>query len=604
MRALHVGRSGLGMRSARTSMHDSHGPGASGAPGAAGPRVGLPIGALIGIGLALWTACALPERLELPPLELPAVANILSDTVSGARRGTYLAYLVGARVSGGRLTYTDEFFQASVESVAHSLDVDFGPSAASGEVGPDGRVDFKERREAAYANSQVVVHELRLEGVLDLDGPVDGAPTVLGMSGQVTQTFRLVDGDVALVRAFDAGSRLGLYQCANSDAEPNDEPALAVDLGTLQETTRVEGCLSGVPAVSWDAGEGVYRVSGDTDVFRFTVGRPGSLLVTLTREQVPADYRISVAEAGQAGPPSRAAAGDGELALRLPAAADVVYVLTVAGLAGRVGPYVLELRPAAPAACGDGFAEGDEACDASDLKDTSCPEPRVPARAPTCRADCTVDFTGCTCVPACLPAAQCGSDGCVGRCGVCAPDFECRAGQCEPAADAGAVVISEVLVRPWAVSRELGQFVELTNVSNAERDLTGWILRTARGEPLSLSLPDRSLRLAPGAVAVVAPNGDATQNGGLPAETLWPVGALDIDAAGDTLTLVNASGTLVDEVAFRGADVLAPGRSWSLDPGATDATRNDDRDVWCLSTAPGRPGRDHGSPGAPNPPCP
>jgi hypothetical protein len=66
--------------------------------------------------------------------------------------------------------------------------------------------------------------------------------------------------------------------------------------------------------------------------------------------------------------------------------------------------------------CGDGTATGNEACDGSDLKGTTCQSLHFASGTVVCRADCTLDTTGCVLpvAPSCGNGVLDGADQCDG----------------------------------------------------------------------------------------------------------------------------------------------------------------------------------------------
>lgn len=91
----------------------------------------------------------------------------------------------------------------------------------------------------------------------------------------------------------------------------------------------------------------------------------------------------------------------------------------------------------------------------------------------------------------------------------------------------GEVIITEFLPDPSGVADELGEWVELTNISDAEVDLTGWALRDAGRNRYDFAA---GTVIAPGASLVVGRSADSGANGGV------AVGA----EAGAGMTLNNA----------------------------------------------------------------
>ncbi|HNH48307.1 MAG TPA: lamin tail domain-containing protein, partial [Myxococcota bacterium] len=76
----------------------------------------------------------------------------------------------------------------------------------------------------------------------------------------------------------------------------------------------------------------------------------------------------------------------------------------------------------------------------------------------------------------------------------------------------GAVIVTEFLPDPDGVADNLGEWLELTNISDADVDLTGW---TLRDNGLSLySFPEGTI-LAAGGILTLARTDDSAANGGI-----------------------------------------------------------------------------------------
>lgn len=170
---------------------------------------------------------------------------------------------------------------------------------------------------------------------------------------------------------------------------------------------------------------------------------------------------------------------------------------------------------------------------------------------------------------------------------------------------AGALVITEIMNDPDAVTDTLGEWFEVYNPSETPVDLRGLRVRGSGTEMFQVTAA--SPLLVPGrGYAVLGKNGDMTTNGGV--SVLYAYGsAMDLGngaATPDTITLLASDGTtVIDAVTYTNAASsgwpAVAGRSKSLRPPTLDATMNDTPAAWC----PGGPayGRgDHGTPGAAN----
>jgi len=194
-----------------------------------------------------------------------------------------------------------------------------------------------------------------------------------------------------------------------------------------------------------------------------------------------------------------------------------------------------------------------------------------------------------------------------------ASEGSCVAGVCVggPAAPApGDVRITELLPNPAAVSDALGEWLEVTNVSDKAVDLTGCVLRDADSNKLTLqpSAQGEPLIAPAGAALVLARSGDAAANGLLATPDYTYGSGMSLGNSADEVIL-ECEGLVVDELwydqAFLTADGTRPalagaGVSMQLDPGAPWPASATD---WCDAQTPFGAG-DLGTPGAPNPPCP
>lgn len=116
------------------------------------------------------------------------------------------------------------------------------------------------------------------------------------------------------------------------------------------------------------------------------------------------------------------------------------------------------------------------------------------------------------------------------------------AGSCTPTIYPD-VVITEVMFDPEQVSPErAGEWFELANIGSEPAVLDGFVLRT-----YSTSHVVSSLTIEPGARAVIAANGDISENGGVDADYVVG-GDLPLYNTTSTLEVVAPDGTLVDRV--------------------------------------------------------
>lgn len=105
------------------------------------------------------------------------------------------------------------------------------------------------------------------------------------------------------------------------------------------------------------------------------------------------------------------------------------------------------------------------------------------------------------------------------------------------------------------------------------------------------------MTVQPGAQVVIGRQLDQTLNGGVPVAYTWGTATLRNDDGRIGLRLGE---TIVDEAPYGSSQ---DGRSFSLDPAATDAAANDDPSSWCLGDPPFGTAGGRGTPGAVNPAC-
>ena len=158
----------------------------------------------------------------------------------------------------------------------------------------------------------------------------------------------------------------------------------------------------------------------------------------------------------------------------------------------------------------------------------------------------------------------------------------------------GAVIITELMPNPAAVSDGNGEYFELYNADSGTIDLNGWTFQdnSAANQTINVS---GGLLIKPGQYLVLGVNGDMSANGGTPVDYDYSVFTLNNDT--DQLQLYNAGGGLVDSLVYTASWGISAGASLSLKSTSLD---NDDGENWCLETSAwsGSAG-DKGTPGGP-----
>ncbi len=242
--------------------------------------------------------------------------------------------------------------------------------------------------------------------------------------------------------------------------------------------------------------------------------------------------------------------------------------------------------------CGDGVQEGDEACDdgaansdtAKDACRTDCELPRcgdgVTDTGEACDDGNTDDLDGCT--------------------------SACELGAAVPPPAPGELVITELMVNPATVNDPVGEWMELVNTSDGERNLTGCVVRDEGTDHFVIGDATTPVVAPAGGHVVLAMDGDAAANGGVDADFAYGAGML-LDNFADEV-IVECAGLEVDRVAYAAPGWEIPnGASLKLDPSALDAGANDAVDAWCAGQTPYGAGdgpHDLGTPGETNPACP
>ena len=113
---------------------------------------------------------------------------------------------------------------------------------------------------------------------------------------------------------------------------------------------------------------------------------------------------------------------------------------------------------------------------------------------------------------------------------------------------AGGVTISRVMIDPTSVSDELGEWIELANMSSSTIDLRGWRLASARDPGFTIPT---TLLVRPRSSVILGRSGDSALNGGVRVDLVYS--GIVLANARDWLTLADVSGRTVDSVAWERA---------------------------------------------------
>lgn len=167
---------------------------------------------------------------------------------------------------------------------------------------------------------------------------------------------------------------------------------------------------------------------------------------------------------------------------------------------------------------------------------------------------------------------------------------------------AGAVLVTEFMKDPAAVSDVRGEWVELYNDSQRTLDLDGWTLRDLGSNRTVLSAPAGALVVAPGEFLVVGRSGDPAQNGGVDVDATYS--GFTLGNGADQIVLDAPGGHEIDRVEYGDGPVWPdePGRSVSLSPRAWGTPGAALPGSWCPGSSP-MSGGDQGTPGAANDTC-
>jgi len=159
------------------------------------------------------------------------------------------------------------------------------------------------------------------------------------------------------------------------------------------------------------------------------------------------------------------------------------------------------------------------------------------------------------------------------------------------------LVITELLTNADAVSDDLGEWIELTNIGATALVLDGLDVRDEDDDGFTVP----TLTLAPGARVVFGASADPSLNGGVTVALAYDVALFKLGNE-DGRVAVSLDGRLLDAVTYDATFPAAEGASLSLSPDALSAVANEEAAAWCLGTRVFGAG-DLGTPGAENDAC-
>lgn len=261
--------------------------------------------------------------------------------------------------------------------------------------------------------------------------------------------------------------------------------------------------------------------------------------------------------------------------------------------------------------CGDGVAEGTEACDGDDFAGETCITQGFEGGDLSCTNLCVIDNGGCfacgddnidpgeECEDGNLDGQDCISLGHTGgtlSCMSCAFDESACTDFALP--EPGEVIFSEIMNDPVSVPDGAGgEWVELHNTTGSTLQLNG--CRLGVGAPAATYDITTDVLIPAGGYVTFAEQGLAAP-GFVPDDT-WPNASFPLPDGEGALAFSCAA--LVDTVAWDSGMEFpnTPGAAMSLDPGSLDATANDTGTNWCDATF--SYNGDLGTPGEANPSC-
>jgi len=195
----------------------------------------------------------------------------------------------------------------------------------------------------------------------------------------------------------------------------------------------------------------------------------------------------------------------------------------------------------------------------------------------------TITFTGNAANSSCNFTRSITSPACVGN---------------ATCANAGDIIITEIMKNPAAVGDNVGEYIEIFNTTSAPINMQGWVLRddVTASETHTIN----SLIVPANGYAVLGLNDDVTLNGGVIVNYVYSTVNLSNSADG---VAIECNGTLIDEVIYdSGTGATFPngnGVSMELAVSKYNATDNNIGVNWGLATATFGAG-DLGTPGAVN----
>jgi len=163
------------------------------------------------------------------------------------------------------------------------------------------------------------------------------------------------------------------------------------------------------------------------------------------------------------------------------------------------------------------------------------------------------------------------------------------------------ILITEVMHSPEAVDDGVGEWFEIHNQGSEALQLQGYRVGDADGA-FGFEI-DRGVLLDAGGYVVLAVDGRASNNGGVPVDFVYNRENLRLREPEGGITLLGAKGRVISRVAWVEGWPNLRGRTLQLDPAASTEADLAERGLWCHGSEP-MTGGDLGTPKAANTACP
>ena len=161
-------------------------------------------------------------------------------------------------------------------------------------------------------------------------------------------------------------------------------------------------------------------------------------------------------------------------------------------------------------------------------------------------------------------------------------------------ANAGDIIMTEIMPNPAAVADSNGEYFELYNTTTASIDIQGWIIKDDASASETHTIGS-SLVIAANSYIVLG--NAATLNGGITLD--YTYSDISLGNSGTDGLILECAGTMIDQVIWDGSFPYASGVSMELSVTTLNATSNDSATNWGAAITTYGDG-DKGTPGATN----